>query len=494
VRKYAIICSMFFFGFASALFAGEVRQPYAAGQFYPASKEELSATIASLLGGAGTTPVKGLQGKKIIALISPHAGYAFSGGCAAEGYTLIRGKNYTTVVVIGPSHRYGFHGVSVYPAGAFRTPLGDIPIDEGFTTEIADAGLIRFDPAAFAQEHSVEVELPFLQTVLGDFRLVPVVMGDCSFEDCQTFAARLTQAIGARENVLVVASTDLYHGYDYEQADSVDSATLSRVKEMDAQGLYRGLVKGELQMCGGYCVVTTLLLAKSLGHSDSFLLQHTNSCRVTRNMQKGIWTVGYASVAIDSDSENGGAPMQLTIEQKKRLLSIARQTIESYLKTGKRPEIAEDDPLLKKELGAFVTLHERGELRGCIGSLTGSQPLYLTIRDMAIEAATGDPRFSPVRPAELKDIEIEISVLSPMEKVDSTEKIKLGVHGVVVRRGYNSGVFLPQVATETGWSKEEFLSCLCSQKAGLPADAWKDKSTDLFCFTATVFSEKEMLK
>ena len=142
-------------------------------------------------------------------------------------------------------------------------------------------------------------------------------------------------------------------------------------------------------------------------------------------------------------------------------------------------------------MGSFVTLHEAGQLRGCIGNMVGNQPLYLTVRDMAVEAATGDPRFSPVNFTELKNIEIEISVLSVLEKVDSADQIELGKHGVIVRRGFNSGVFLPQVATETGWTKEQFLSYLCAQKAGLEPDAWKDKSTEIFIFTAEVFSEKE---
>jgi AmmeMemoRadiSam system protein A len=171
-------------------------------------------------------------------------------------------------------------------------------------------------------------------------------------------------------------------------------------------------------------------------------------------------------------------------------LEIARSSIETYLKTGKKLEVGEKDPVLGQNMGAFVTLHEHGQLRGCIGNLIGQQPLYLTIRDMAVESATGDPRFAPVGLAELKDIEIEISALSPMQRVDSADKIEIGKHGVMVRRGFNSGVFLPQVATETGWSKEEFLDELCAQKAGLPADAWKDKSTELYVFTAEVFSEK----
>lgn len=171
-------------------------------------------------------------------------------------------------------------------------------------------------------------------------------------------------------------------------------------------------------------------------------------------------------------------------------MEIARKSIETYLKTGKILELSESDPALLEEMGAFVTLHERGDLRGCIGNLVGNQPLYLTIRDMAIEAATGDPRFLPVKPSELKDIEIEISALSPLQRIDSTDKIQLGTHGVLVKKGFRSGVFLPQVATETGWSKEEFLSNLCAHKAGLSPDAWKDKSTEIYIFSAEVFSEK----
>jgi AmmeMemoRadiSam system protein A len=182
----------------------------------------------------------------------------------------------------------------------------------------------------------------------------------------------------------------------------------------------------------------------------------------------------------------------LNKNQRKRLLDIARNSIETYLKTGKKLEVTETDPLLLKEMGAFVTLGEGGQLRGCIGSLVGRQPLYLTVRDMAVQAAVGDPRFAPVSLDGLKDIDIEISALSPLERVNSADDIKMGIHGVLVRRGFNSGVFLPQVGTESGWSKEDFLSELCRQKAGLPADAWKDKSTELYIFTAEVFSEKDI--
>jgi len=182
----------------------------------------------------------------------------------------------------------------------------------------------------------------------------------------------------------------------------------------------------------------------------------------------------------------------LTEEQKKRLLEIARQTIKYKLEKGKDLKVDEVDETLNRKMGAFVTLHEDGQLRGCIGNLIGSKALYLTIQEMALEAAFRDPRFTSLKLKELNKIEIEISVLSPLEKVDSCEDIILGTHGVLIQKGMRSGVFLPQVAEETGWSKEEFLSCLCSHKAGLPPDAWKDPATEMYAFTAEIFSEKNL--
>lgn len=179
----------------------------------------------------------------------------------------------------------------------------------------------------------------------------------------------------------------------------------------------------------------------------------------------------------------------LNKKQRKELLEIARKSIEAYLKTGRKTETSESDPVLLEKMGVFVTLKEKGQLRGCIGNIIAREPLYIAVRDMAIEAAVSDPRFARLETQELKNIEIEISVLSPLEKIDSADKIKLGTHGVLIRKGFDSGVFLPQVAQETGWSKEKFLSCLCFHKAGLKADAWKDKTSDMYIFTAEVFSE-----
>ncbi len=483
-------------------YAQEVKEPNVAGSFYPDSPQELSQMLDNFIDSANPQAEEG----RIFALISPHAGYGFSGGVAALGYKLIKDKPYKTIIVIGPSHYYSFSGVSIYPEGAFRTPLGDLEIDKEFTQRLLYKDKdIFFEPGAFEKEHSVEVQLPFLQKVLSNGsttltistersrsanpKIVPIVMGDCTLATCQKLADLLKEAIGNRQDVLVVASTDMYHGYDYEESEIVDNLTLSYLKNMDAQGLYNGLREGKLQLCGGFPVVSTLILAKELGHNKLNVLQHTNSCVVTGKMIKGTWTVGYASCVIDQEK---GEIAMLSKEERQKLLAIARNSIQTYLKTGEKLELTEADPLLLKEMGAFVTLHKHGELRGCIGNLIGQQPLYLTVRDMAVEAATGDPRFPPVTLEELKDIEIEISALSPLKRIESADEIKMGIHGVLLRRGFNSGVFLPQVATETGWSKEEFLSNLCSHKAGLPALAWKDKSAEIYIFTAEVFSEKEI--
>ncbi len=475
---YFLVVSFFSVGFAEL-----VKQPEFNGQFYPASKETLSEMIDNFFIRAKITPFSG----DVFMLISPHAGYGYSGQTASFGYKLIKNKAYKIVIVLGNSHRRAFNGAAVYPAGSFVTPLGKIRVDDEFTKAITgkDADIF-IDPAAFNHEHSVEVQLPFLQKALAGFKIVPVILGDCSLESCKRIALLLKEAIGERKDVLVVVSSDLYHGYDYREAEIIDSLTLDLIRSMDDQGLYYALRDNRAQACGGIAAVIALGLAGELGYNKLEVLDHTNSALVTDKLVKGSWTVGYASCAVFGAEEE----KMLTVVQKKRLLEIARESIKLYLEAGKKLAVSESDQVLNQKMGAFVTLNQFGQLRGCIGNLVGNQPLYLTVRDMAIEAAVDDPRFAPLKLSELKSIEIEISALSPLEKIDSADKIELGKHGVLVRRGAQSGVFLPQVAAETGWSKEEFLNKLCSEKAGLVYDAWKHKDTELYIFSAEVFSEK----
>lgn len=475
------------FWFSCLAFASEIKEPNVAGQFYLEDKEALSQQIDTLLNNVKI--VEEIKGD-IFCLISPHAGYSFSGQTAAFGYKLIKNMTYTTVVIIGPTHHYSFKGISVYAQGKFRTPLGDLDIDSEFAQKLIDAKeSINFNPEVFNKEHSVEVQLPFLQKTLAGFKIVPIITGDCDFKTLENLAANLAKVIGERKDVLLVASTDLMHSNDYEETEMVDKITLSYLEKMSPEDIYGKLRDGTIGMCGGLPVVAAVITAKMMNHNKLIVLRHTNSAEVTGRKIKGLWTVGYLSAVIDQEKKE---EIPLNKEQQKRLLEIARKTISEYVKSGKRLDFKEDDSQLKTISGAFVTLHKDGALRGCIGNIIGQKPLFETVRDMAIESATADPRFPPVAKGELEDIEIEISVLSPLKKITDINEFKLGTHGVLIRKGYNQGVFLPQVATETDWSKEEFLSNLCAHKAGLPADSWKDAATEIFIFSAFVFSEKDL--
>jgi MEMO1 family protein len=460
-----------------------VKKPNVAGSFYPADPRALAAFLDDALASAKPPSVDG----NIRVILVPHAGYEYSGKVAAVSYALIKGRAYSTVVVVAPSHHFPFNGASVYSRGAFETPLGRVDVDEELSAQLIGKNPYVVDePRVFEKEHALEVQIPFLQKALSGFKIVPIIMGDCSLDVCRALAGLLKEAIGERADVLVVISTDLYHGNDFEEARVIDEHTLAIFEKGDPEAFYSGLKKDACQMCGGLPAVMALYLVSG-GEYSWKRLMHTDSAEVTGQKIKGSWTVGYASyVAVAHKKEN-----MLSLQQRRKLLAIARSSIDTYLRTGEKLPVAETDPVLNMPMGAFVTLTTKEGLRGCIGNLQAQTPLVETIRDMAVEAATADPRFPPVTLDELNSaLSIEISALSPLRKVGSADEIVMGTHGVVVRKGFNSGVYLPQVATETGWSKEYFLSSLCSHKAGLPSDAWKDKATELYVFTAEVFSEQ----
>lgn len=465
----------------SPIFAEEVQKPVVAGSFYPAESVLLAGQISKYLNDANPGTIEG----DIIALISPHAGYIYSGPVAAYGYKAISGRKYDTVVIIGINHHVLFDGVAYLEKDFYRTPLGDLAIDLEFTRKLArtEKDALTKNPKVYDEEHSAEVEIPFLQTVLKDFKIVVLLMGRPDYDTCRKLARGLVKTIKeSGKKVLIVASTDLSHYFEYKDAMAKDRVTLSELLNFDARRFTEKVSEGECELCGSAAVVTALIASKDLGADKIRVLKYANSGDTAGDKSR---VVGYASVAIYKE----GAGM-LDSGQKKKLLNIARKTIESYIREEKIPEFKEEDPDLSQQEGAFVTLRKKGELRGCIGNIIGTQPLWQTVRDMAIESSTKDPRFEAVSPAELKDIKIEISVLSKPKRVEDINEIKMGTHGVIVKSGFNSGVFLPQVATETGWSREEFLSNLCAHKAGLPADAWKDKKTELYIFTAQVFEEE----
>ena len=487
--KRIILLLMVFMAFSTQSWGDTIKEPNVAGGFYSADPKELSDFIDNLEGSTGFVPVD----RKVEIAIAPHAGYPYSGPVAAYTFKAIARNHYKTVVIIGPSHYFPFEGISVWPKGGFKTPLGIVPVDEDFAQALLKENpKFQFLPQVFEREHAIEVELPFLQKTFDSVRIVPILMGDPDSQVCRDLAMALDKLIGTRDDVLILISSDMSHYYTYDVANSMDALALQAIKEIDPKKFFEGCISRKMEMCGFVPVTTALILARLRGIKHVEVLKHANSGDTSGDKSR---VVGYSSVIFYTDLLGTSAPPEdgvkaLSPAEKKELLKIARNSIETFVKTGKVSDITIKDARLNEIEGAFVTITKHGALRGCIGNIIGQEPLYETVRDMAVAAASQDPRFTPLTAGELKDIDVEISVLSKPRRVKDASEIQLGKHGVIVSAYGHQGVFLPQVADETGWSKEEFLSQLCSQKAGLPADAWKDPNTALYVFTADVFGEK----
>ena len=469
------------------------RQPAVAGQFYPGGPGELRRTLDALY--AKAVARQDLPG--IVAIIVPHAGYVYSGEVAASGFSQIDPeKAYENVFVIGPSHRVAFEGASVYCAGNFITPLGTVEVNRELGEELAKKNPVfttRTD--AHAYEHSVEVEIPFLQARLKKpFHLVPIVVGANNPETCKKIAAVLSPYL--TEKNLFVVSTDFSHYPPYDAAVKVDKATADAILANSPEKLMLTLQRNDeagipglaTGLCGWPGVLTLLYMTSPMNDVAFHSIQYRNSGDAPVGDKQRV--VGYCAIAVTKHWKAGS--FGLSKEDKAALLSIARRTVENYVSEKKLPEVETSrlSEALRTPCGAFVTLNKRGMLRGCIGRFEPGDPLYKVVQEMAVASASRDYRFDPVAPAELKELEIEISVLTPMKRISSADEFQLGKHGIYIRKGMRSGTFLPQVAQETGWTKEEFLGHCAQDKAGIGWEGWKD--AELYVYEALVFGEKEI--
>jgi len=467
----------------------EMREPALAGSWYPGDPEILSRDVKRYLENAKKEKVEG----EIVALVSPHAGYMYSGQVAAYAYKLVEGMIFDSVVVVGPSHRFPFKGASLWDRGGFRTPLGVVPVDAELSKKLMEKRKeIRFIPEAHSQENSLELQIPFLQTVLKSFKLVPIVMEpDWSWETCQYLASAIAETVRGKK-VLLVASTDLSHYYSYNIAVELDRIVLNHIERFDIEGLNRDLKSNRAEACGGGPVITIMLAAKMLGANQGKVLKYLNSGDVTGDRSR---VVGYAAGVFYKtvggkekmkEEKKVGVDLGLNEEEKKTLHQIAKTVIENKAKGKPVPDFRIESLILKENRGAFVTIHKRGQLRGCIGYIEGHGPLHKTIEEMAEAAAFRDPRFTPVKEKELPELEFEISVLTPLKRIKDVNEIQVGRHGIYIKKGWSSGLLLPQVATEYGWDLVAFLEHTC-QKAGLPPHAWKEKDTEIYIFSADIF-------
>jgi len=480
----------------------KLRSAGVAGVFYPADPAELTAMMDKMLLQAAVPEIDG----EILAMVAPHAGYQYSGPVAAYAYALLKGRRYARVVVIAPSHYEAFNFTSVYDDDGYATPLGTVLIDKPFSHELAkltpsiqlsDRG---HKPTRRGVEHAIEVQLPWLQHVLGDFLLVPIVMGDQSYQSSRALGVALEKLIGeghsrkehapgqAAGETLIVASSDLSHYHTYPDAEKIDHKTLSALQAWDYWSMSQNFDSRVWEACGGGPIIAAAIAAERMGANRAQVLDYANTGDVTGDRTQ---VVGYSADAFVKLHEKELAEQSFSLDEKEKegLLILAHKSVERAVVSHKLYEAAATgDDALDQERGAFVTLREEGKLRGCIGYTSAVKPLYETVRDTAALAAVHDPRFRPVAADELPALEFSISVLSPLQHVLNVADIEVGRHGLLVKNGEHEGLLLPQVAVEQHWDRNRFLQETC-RKAGLSPDCWKDSGTDIFRFTAVEFGE-----
>lgn len=458
----------------AALGAAAVRPPAAAGSFYPADPGELAFQVDKFLNNVPAATAE----SELVALIAPHAGYPYSGQTAAYAYKRLAGRHFKTVVLIGASHYASFDRLALPDDEAWETPLGRVPVDREFVRKLAGlSGRFVIDDKPHLKEHALEVQLPFLQRTLKDFKIVPVLFGSLSLANCQTLAYALS--LLADDNTLIVISTDWSHYYDDKVARRLDGRGLGLVADGDLSGFIKALSEGDTEACGAPAVITGLLLAPALGANQTELAKYNNSGDLTGDRGR---VVGYAAVLFACRET------ALSAGEKGKLLKIARRTVTAAARKKALPRFEPEEPALNERRGAFVTLKKYGELRGCIGCLLPVRPLFRAVQEMAREAALNDRRFYPVNASELPALSIEISVLSRLRRVADAADIKIGRDGLYIIKGDKSGLLLPQVAAEQGWGREEFLRQVC-YKANLPGDAWREPEAALYRFSAGVFGD-----
>ena len=466
--------------------APTVRPATQANRFYTGNAVELSEEVDSFLALHSNKPVF----DSLAAIIVPHAGYYFSGNVAASAYMSIPvEKAYKRIFLLGPSHHEWLDGASVNTeADYYATPLGMVKVDSELAQKLTEEdSVFSYQPKAHDREHCLEVQLPFLQRRLDEVPpIVPIIISTNDFRKLKRIAEVLKPYF-TDENLFIVSS-DFSHYPAYQDACEVDARTGKAVESGDVERFIAvleenarsGIKNLATSACGELAIATLMLMLDSNYQVKHLLYQ--NSGDVDNHDSRRV--VGYHAFAIIRGAEKEFA---LSNEEKQVLKEIALASIRDSL-AGKRmalPAFNSDYPTLNSKCGAFVSLHKHGHLRGCIGHFGEDVPLHQIVAKMARAAAFEDPRFMPVRKEELNDLDIEISVLTPMRRIQSLDEFELHRHGIYIRKGYRSGTYLPQVADEVNWTKEEFVSHCAQDKAGIGWDGWKD--AELYVYEAIVF-------
>ncbi len=499
-----------------------IRPAKVAGSFYPADKDKFLQTIRTALNGAGPFHHDG----QVLAVMAPHAGYMYSAAIAAHAYQALATAEFDTLVIIGHDFGRNAPGITaIFPScSAFDTPLGPVSVDVDYIQALRKGrGDFIVHDGVHAQEHTIEIHLPFIKHLKPNVKIVPILFGEVSAERCVRLADAL-QACAGERNVMILASTDLSHYPNYNDAKSLDEKTLELVTTMDLKGLAeRQAGKGvnapntQIALCAMGGVGTAMVWAARKGADAAPLLAKGNSGDVKGgdlNRVVGYGAVAFvrtgkgapfapeaaltvdksttSSAAITSKCEKTAPEFSLSAAVQKELLDIARSRLAADVEDKSwRRTLPPTMPELQEKAAVFVTLTRHGRLRGCIGTTAPVYPLAKAVSELAHSAAFEDTRFTPLTKEELADTHIEISVLSPLKAVTSADEIVPFKHGVVIRANRRSGLFLPQVWEQIP-NKEQFLSILCQEKAGLPSDAWRQTPpAELSVFTVFAFEEEQ---
>jgi AmmeMemoRadiSam system protein B/AmmeMemoRadiSam system protein A len=433
-----------------------IRPAAVAGLFYPDDPITLRRTVADLLEQARVPASPSLPK----ALIVPHAGYIYSGAVAASAYARLEGLRgrIRRVVLLGPTHRVYVRGLALPEAERFATPLGEVPLDRDGMRQLGALPQVVRSAAAHAQEHSLEVQLPFLQQALGDFQLLPLAVGEATAAD----VAAVLEAVWGGDETLIVISSDLSHFLPDAIARQVDGGTVDAILALDSHLSHE-------QACGATPINGLLLAARRHG-LHPVALDVCNSSDTAGDPER---VVGYAAFAFESKEETD----QPEADKGATLLGLARSEIASKLWEGTAKTFTA--AWLREPGASFVTLTREGELRGCIGTLEAHRPLGLDVRENAVAAAFRDPRFMPLARGEFDEIRVEVSLLSPAEPLAARDEaealavLRPHVDGVVFEYGHHRSTFLPQVWEQLP-EPDAFLAHL-KRKAGLPMDFWAEQ-------------------
>ena len=490
IKLFAIFCMTSVFCINWAL-ADDIRRPVVAGSFYPSDQSDLIQAIDSLTIQAKKTQVKIPSGKYLKALILPHAGYPCSGFTAAHASLVLGKKQFNKVILLGPDHRVGFINGAISDVVAYQTPLGTVKLHEDAAKLRNKSNLFHANKASDLGEHSLEVLLPFLQYYLEEFEIIPIVIGR---GDISGITNEINMFID--QNTLVVVSTDLSHYKQYDLAVETDKETIQMILNIDTDKL----MKGYNYACGKGPILVLLNLARQYGWKP-VLLHYSNSGDTCGGRSK---VVGYTAIAFYGDKQMEDKKKEagnFSDSQGQALVKLARHTLMKKLNKKIDPneskalkETLKED-CFQEHFGTFVTLKINGQLRGCIGNITASGPVKEGVRRNAISAAFRDPRFSPLKAEELEHVDIEVSILTEPEPLkyrdgdDLIAKLRVNVDGVIIRKGFASATFLPQVWKQLPQPKE-FLGHLC-MKAGMPADAWQKDKLEVTTYQVQYFDEEK---